>query len=129
MDAVASSRTQRNPPDRPRNVNGAVRDEDTYVIGDDDEDPDSDCGNDDQRNTPGPPPVYQATEHSEGASIVHTASIIDSLYHIKHSDTLQGIAFKLRIDVSSPNNQAHYSLWTPPRLMSFVDSINYLLAP
>ncbi|KAF9496757.1 hypothetical protein BDN71DRAFT_1445684 [Pleurotus eryngii] len=96
MDAVASSRTQRNPPDGPRNVNGAARDEDTYVIGDDDEDPDSDCGNDDRRNTP--PPVYQAQEHLEGASIVHTASIIDSLYHIKHSDTLQGIAFKLRMD-------------------------------
>ncbi|KAL4254631.1 LysM domain-containing protein [Pleurotus pulmonarius] len=92
VDAVASSRSQ-----RPNNITGAVRDEDTYVIGEDDEDPDSDPSSDGRRSTP--PPVYQAEASENDIDFeVATSVIKDSLYHIKHGDTLQGIAFRLGID-------------------------------
>lgn len=95
VDAVASNRSQ-----RPNNITGAVRDEDTYVIGDDDEDPDSDPDNDGHRRTP--PPVYQAQAPEDDPDPVQaTFAGNDSLYHIKHGDTLHGIAFKLGVDVSS----------------------------
>ncbi|KAG9224871.1 hypothetical protein CCMSSC00406_0001978 [Pleurotus cornucopiae] len=114
VDAVASNRSQ-----RPNNITGAVRDEDTYVIGDDDEDPDSDPDNDGHRRTP--PPVYQAQAPEDDPDPVQaTFAGNDSLYHIKHGDTLHGIAFKLGVDARElcrVNNLPPSTMNTTPHLL------------
>ncbi|KAJ7274505.1 hypothetical protein B0H12DRAFT_1228223 [Mycena haematopus] len=61
---------------RSGNVDGAVRDEDTFAIGDDDDDDDEEVAQD----TPAP------------------AAVPPSEYHIKRSDTLQGLAMRFRVD-------------------------------
>ncbi|KAK0476098.1 hypothetical protein IW261DRAFT_1492010 [Armillaria novae-zelandiae] len=82
----------------PRNLDGAVRDEDMFVVGDDDDDDDETA-----------PPRY--TESSSVTSTVTESKIdkpssIDEIssasgppkYYIKRTDTLQGIALRFGVD-------------------------------
>jgi hypothetical protein len=71
-----------------------MRDEDTYIIGDAEEEEDA-VGQD----TPSAPPPYtdglpQPAEQDQDESLA------PSIYYIKRNDTLQGIALRFRLDVS-----------------------------
>ncbi len=80
------------------NIDGALRDEDTFVVGDDDDDE--------------IPPPYLATTDEDKASAQNVASATTPLiedhhkspgpsqYYIKRTDTLQGIALRFGVDVS-----------------------------
>ncbi|KAF5367436.1 hypothetical protein D9758_003801 [Tetrapyrgos nigripes] len=88
------------------NIDGAVRDEDTYVIGEDEDDD----GLDGELDSNPPPPYLSSPDSSPG-----TNSLPDELssseqidpsvnphnpyqYYIKKGDTLQGIALKFGVD-------------------------------
>lgn len=90
------------------NLDGAVRDEDTFVLGDDDED-DNTTENSSTQLPPPPPysstlePVDPETGPSKfraGEQSAATA-LPPSIpkYTIKHGDTLQGIALRFKVDV------------------------------
>jgi hypothetical protein len=69
-----------------RNVDGAVRDEDTFVLGDDEDD--------DQEPTDPQPPATAPVESSPETPAT------PSKYYIKRGDTLQGIALRFGLDAS-----------------------------
>ncbi|KAF5392167.1 hypothetical protein D9757_001416 [Collybiopsis confluens] len=85
------------------NIDGAVRDEDTFALGGDDEDDDDEEENLDEQGAP-PPPYL---EHSPSGSSQLDESPSESQsndgrssfeYHIQRGDTLNGIALKFAVD-------------------------------
>ncbi|KAJ7931419.1 hypothetical protein B0H13DRAFT_2227942 [Mycena leptocephala] len=91
-----------------RNVDGAVRDEDTFVLGDDEDD--------DQEPTDPQPPATAPVESSPETPAT------PSKYYIKRGDTLQGIALRFGLDASGRalcrlNNLPPSTLSTTPHIL------------
>ena len=93
-----------------KNVDGAVRDEDTFVLGDDDDENDEqESANEDQVPVSAEPVAVAndsqesqpATQGLAGHPETHstTAPPRRAQYHIKSGDTLQGIIFKFGVNV------------------------------
>jgi hypothetical protein len=108
VDAVGgASRFQREKQPPMQNIDGALRDEDTFVLGDDEEEEEVQ-----------PPPQYLADLQSQcsPASLIPSAEPSRELaippakslpstallYHIKPGDTVHGLALRFGIDVSCP---------------------------
>jgi len=90
----------------PKNVDGGVRDEDMFVLGDDDEG----LSEEEDRSTP-PPPAYAESattptipEHDTAENGATTSQSVDHLvstspkYYIKPGDTLRGIALRFGVN-------------------------------
>jgi LysM repeat protein len=81
------------------NVDGAVRDEDTFVLGDDEEDDD---------DLPDKVPIAPEPSHPRGdpnltlttEEPTNTDEAVPSKYYIARNDTLQGIALRYGLNVS-----------------------------
>ncbi|KAH7928075.1 hypothetical protein BV22DRAFT_1083679 [Leucogyrophana mollusca] len=121
------------------NVDGAVRDEDTFILGDDDDEVDaSDADDGKSGGIETPPPAYpsssppsrsSAEPMSEPTSSVdkdmdaHTDSIQEGgpqKYHIARGDTLQGISFRFGVngrELCRLNNLPPSTLTTTPHLL------------
>lgn len=86
------------PPDKV-NINGAVRDQDTFILGDDDEDEDEDGE--------APPPYLEQTSSQAQEPDLSENSGSPHEYFIQPSDTLHGIALRFGVDVRTfnTNNQ------------------------
>ena len=103
------------------NVDGAVRDEDTFILGDDEDEDEGEDTNkiSDRHGSSSPPPPYSSelpvnqpgpstpiipqefqtcTEEAAGPS---TETSAPSKYYIKPNDNLKGIALRFRVDVRS----------------------------
>lgn len=116
MVGARMSHSKRDESTKPKNVDGAVRDEDAFVLGDDDED------SEDEGSDPTPPPPYNLppsnsetppleSTYLPGIAIAgdHSAEVQDTAvehdvpaplkYYIKGSDTLQGVALRFGINV------------------------------
>ena len=123
LGGVRAVGTAQSAAEAPRNINAAVRDEDVYAIGDD-EDEDFDPGqvatgsSDSSDNTPAPstpPPPYASqltTEDSGSPTLLHSTASSQgndtnekeeestaSRYYIRKGDTLLGIALRHGVDV------------------------------
>ncbi|KII89881.1 hypothetical protein PLICRDRAFT_108749 [Plicaturopsis crispa FD-325 SS-3] len=120
----------------PRNLDGAVRDEDTYVIGDDDEDEDEPAGL--HPSTEGPPPYSASAVDSftpaPDAPPTPSSSALESPalegdastqvsqveYYIKSDDTLKGIALRFGVnghELCRLNNLPPSTLSTTPHIL------------
>jgi len=77
------------PPDKV-NINGAVRDQDTFILGDDDEDEDEDGE--------APPPYLEQTSSQAQEPDLSENSGSPHEYLIQPSDTLHGIALRFGVD-------------------------------
>jgi hypothetical protein len=117
------------------NVDGAVRDEDTFVLGDDDDD-ESEDERSGRQSVPSSPPPYSSpivesgpsppgtTQESgilaeEAGASSETAISTPSKYYIKPNDNLQGIALRFRVNVSSIiqsciSHGFHYYIYVSP---------------
>jgi len=92
-----------------KNVDGAVRDEDTYVVGDDDDD--------DEPEEAEPPADAPAPNDDEPSA---SSSSPPSEYWIKRADTLRGIALRFGVDgreLCRLNNLPPSTLSTTPHLL------------
>ncbi|KAL0954865.1 hypothetical protein HGRIS_003799 [Hohenbuehelia grisea] len=113
------------------NIDGAVRDEDTYVIGDDEDDVDNETSSPTTSTPPPPydPPNYTSTTQSVSIS---ESSVTEAQankapqpqtapkYHIKRGDTLQGIAFRYKVnarELCKLNNLPPSTCTTTPHLL------------
>lgn len=96
VDAGRSSSISKQLAPLARNLDGALRDEDTFAIGDD-EDDDSD---------PSELPQYSAEPPTAPAAVPAESSpaAAPSEYYIKRGDTLQGIALRFGVDVRIPSS-------------------------
>ncbi|KAJ6577155.1 hypothetical protein B0H19DRAFT_1207732 [Mycena capillaripes] len=108
VGAGASTNSFRQPETTSRNVDGAVRDEDTFVVGDDD---------DEEMEPSDPSPQSPAVP----ASAIES-SAPPSKYYIKRGDTLQGIALRFGLDASGRalcrlNNLPPSTLSTTPHIL------------
>lgn len=115
-------------PTRTPNVDGSVRDEDVFILGDDGADESDD--NDAIADSPStPPPAYTdmpnsadraqragpglsgyATPESSASQVAHVdagPSAAPSKYYIQPRDTLLGIALKVGVDVRTQVNFSH----------------------
>lgn len=103
------------------NVDGAVRDEDTFVVGDDEDDDASD--GEEEGSGLGPPPPYESSSEpsqqskptiEEPADDPSPQAISTSLsnpykYYLKPNDNLKGIALRFNVNVRQ-NNQLYFLL-------------------
>ncbi|KAJ7052593.1 hypothetical protein C8F01DRAFT_1261731 [Mycena amicta] len=89
---------------RTQNIDGAVRDDDTFVVGDDDDD----NSNEDEPNAELSPESYPVERPAPDK------------YYIKRADTLQGIALRFKVDgrlLCQLNNLPPSTLNTTPHLL------------
>ncbi|KZP31721.1 hypothetical protein FIBSPDRAFT_944792 [Athelia psychrophila] len=123
-------------PSKHVNVDGAVRDEDTFVLGDDEDDEESG----DEAEEQGPPPAYASSlpegdpvsatdpapapsiHGSDGASLKSTGiSTSDPYkYYIRPNDNLQGIALRFSVagrELCRLNNLPPSALSTTPHIL------------
>ncbi|ESK86020.1 hypothetical protein Moror_9421 [Moniliophthora roreri MCA 2997] len=114
VDAVGSSPRV----EEKRNVDGAVRDEDTFAIGDDDEDEEVD---EDAKTTDKPQPQTQPSTRDESKKEEEVSEVPrQAQYHIKRGDTLQGIVLKFSVNreqLCRLNNLPLSTLTTTPHLL------------
>jgi len=115
LGAVSSEKVLHGKHQVPSNVDGAVRDEDVFVVGDEDEDEASEMHDGEDTKAPGdiPPPSEVAQPLKSDISLEHRADSLPSdeapdnnqsspgRYHIQPHDTLLGISLRLGIDVST----------------------------
>ena len=117
LGAVSSEKVLHGKPQVPSNLDGAVRDEDVFVVGDEDEDDDEapEMHDGEAAKAAGeiPPPSEVAQPPKPDISLEHRADSIPSdkvpddnqgspgRYHIRPDDTLLGISLRLGIDVST----------------------------
>ncbi|KAJ7227081.1 hypothetical protein GGX14DRAFT_548025 [Mycena pura] len=116
--ATSATGTQQAQQPATRNVDGAVRDEDTFVVGDDDEAEDGDDDLDSAARV-GPATSSPVAIGSLPAP-TESAPSPPSKYYIKRSDTLQGIALRFGIDgreLCRLNKLAPSTLSTTPHLL------------
>lgn len=119
MDAIFSGSSKGNrTPGKKANVDGAMRDEDTFVLGDDEDDESED--EQIQTGCPSSPPPYasslqskdapapapdvsqsnrQADENEDTLQNTGTSSSNLSKYYIRSNDNLQGIALRFGVNV------------------------------
>lgn len=109
------------------NINGEVRDQDTFILGDDDEDEENEelefLAGDGAASRSSPPPLYESIVDpwKEEESPPHETATLTSnsssqaeepsfpkpdntrpyRYYINRSDTLQGLSLRFGIDVSA----------------------------
>ncbi|KAJ7727328.1 hypothetical protein DFH07DRAFT_757729 [Mycena maculata] len=108
--AQASTPQAREPASR--NVDGAVRDEDTFVLGDDEDEEDAEPPQQSSKVVENSAPVE--------SSPVESAPYPPSKYYIKRVDTLQGISLRFGIDgreLCRLNNLPPSTLSTTPHLL------------
>ena len=117
LGAVSSEKVLHGKLQVPSNLDGAVRDEDVFVVGDEDEDEDGAFETHDGEAAKAagesPPPSEVAQPPKSDISLEHRADSIPSDkvpdnnqgspggYHIRPDDTLLGISLRLGIDVST----------------------------
>ncbi|KAJ7158861.1 hypothetical protein C8R46DRAFT_402839 [Mycena filopes] len=127
--ATASTSTVKQPS---RNVDGAVRDEDTFVLGGED----SDEGEQGEDGLSPPSEVVQSSpatatpaDELSPTSPSPGASQPPSKYYIKRGDTLQGIALRFSVDVSPAHLLPFLLELTPSRVAFSADSTPSRRAP
>lgn len=108
-----------------KNIDAAVRDEDTYVIGEDEEDEGQDEGT---AKAPPPPYEFSPTLDTPLEPPQDSSSSVPLNYYIKRNDTLRGIALRFGI------NACPYTPFSPSPILHFyrnencADSTIYLQA-
>ena len=101
VDVVVSRSQSCSLPLEVRNVDGAVRDEETFVLGDDDDASDEET----EETVVSSPYLSEDTELlksvkvQEKEEITHPATMLK--YYVARNDTLRGIALRLGVDVST----------------------------
>lgn len=117
------------------NINGEVRDQDTFVLGDDEEEDEEVerpglLGDDGAASIPSPPPLYESIVDpwkEEGSphetapfkptslaeepfsKVIEPDDTRPYKYFINRSDTLQGLSLRFGIDVSAIYNMINFS--------------------
>jgi hypothetical protein len=104
VDVIVSRSQSRTSLLEVRNVDGAVRDEETFVLGDDDDASDEET---EEIVVSSPSPPYSSEDIElpksvnvqEKEEITHPATLLK--YYVARNDTLRGIALRLGVEVSS----------------------------
>ncbi|KAF7316909.1 LysM domain-containing protein [Mycena chlorophos] len=102
----------------PRNVDGAVRDEETFVVGDDDDD-----------EEPQKAPEFAASHSETSSEPAPAPSTVGDKYFVKKGDTLRGIALRFKVDgrtLCQLNKLPPSTLTTTPHLLH---TRSFLLLP
>ena len=81
------------------NLNGGVRDEDTFILGDDEEDEDEVVNS---NHKPTDEKIVSAPAQADEPSALEEVTLMPVKYDLNPSDTLQGISLRFGVNVSFP---------------------------